>query len=224
MGYIYKITHKESGHAYIGLTKQETVEKRWNQHMNDHDGNYYFHNALRLYGENSFTWEILIICFDEDLSYYEKEYIKKYNTIRPDGYNLTEGGEKGWKHHPDTVAKIKSSKAGKGNHRTPGFKNSEDTKSKMSVARKVYLDTLSEDEKRRQIEKARLTKSGKPNHKRGIPVVQLKDGIKIAEFPSSAEAGRKTGILYNNINSVCNNGGKKSAGGYTWKFLTDLTP
>lgn len=51
---------------------------------------------------------------------------------------VTEGGEKGWRHQPDTLARIKASKLGKGNHRPSDYKHSDDTKTKMSIFR--YID------------------------------------------------------------------------------------
>jgi len=199
MGYIYKITHKDTGLPYIGLAKD--YEQRWRRHLNE-DDNTYFHNALQKYGEDAFTWEILIICFDDDLGDYEKEYIKKYNSLKPGGYNLTEGGERGWRHHPDTLAKLKASKAGKGNHRPPGFKNSDETKLRISASRQAYCDAETPEQRAIRGKKGGDTRRGKPTNK-GRPVIQLKDGIEINRFPTSMEAGRQTGILYKNIHAVC---------------------
>ena len=217
MGYIYKITHKETGMSYIGLSKDYVA--RWNQHLNDKSTDH-FHNALRLYGKDAFTWKILIVCFDEDMGDYEKEYIKKYNTIKPNGYNHTEGGEKGWHHHPDTLAKVKATKAGKGNYRT-GFKNTDETKLQMSVSRQAYCDAETPEERASRGKKGGDTRRGKPNHNRGVPVVQIKDGVEIARFPSSAEAERQTGINGRSINAVCNGEKwRKTAGGFVWKFAS----
>ena len=66
------------------------------------------------YGIDTFKFEVIIICFDEDLHAMEREYIRRYNSIAPNGYNILEGGQcgggfKGKKHSPDTVQKIKQS-------------------------------------------------------------------------------------------------------------------
>ena len=50
---------------------------------------------MKKHGVDKFTFEILIICFDEDLVKYEKEYIKKYNSQTPNGYNILSGGQIG---------------------------------------------------------------------------------------------------------------------------------
>lgn len=43
-------------------------------------------------------------------------------------------------------------------------------------------------------------------------------GELLATFPSTVEAGRVTGIVQQNISKCCN-GGRKSAGGYVWRYL-----
>ena len=59
-------------------------------------------------------------------------------------------------------------------------------------------------------------KTGKA-HNRSKPVIQLKDGIVIAEYGSAREAARKTNICYGTISNVLINKGK-SAGGFLWKY------
>ena len=49
-------------------------------------------NAYNKYGTTNFKYKIICICFDEDTNKFEEEYIMKYNTIYPNGYNLMPGG------------------------------------------------------------------------------------------------------------------------------------
>lgn len=50
------------------------------------------------------------------------------------------------------------------------------------------------------------------------PVLQFdKSGNFIAEYPSTAEAERQTGIAHQSISSCCN-GKRKSAGGFVWEY------
>lgn len=116
MGYIYKITNSITKKCYIGETKKTNPELRWNEHKSKIEkgiGCPALQDAVRKYGIDNFKFDILIICFDEDRYYYEKEYIKKYNSMSPNGYNLTPGGEGGGfhgkKHSESTIAKIKNS-------------------------------------------------------------------------------------------------------------------
>ena len=67
----------------------------------------YLKRAFEKYGIENFKFRIICICFDDDLNKYEIEYIKKYDTIVPNGYNLSEGGSFGFsgcKHSEETKA------------------------------------------------------------------------------------------------------------------------
>ena len=66
----------------------------------------------------------------EDCNEFEEEYIKKFNTLVPHGYNLRAGGLNS-KQHPETIEKRVSKLRGRV-YGTP----SEETKKKMSESRK----------------------------------------------------------------------------------------
>lgn len=89
-GIIYKITNKVNGKSYIGQTRY-TIEFRWRQHQHKKD-NTYFHNAIKKYGIDNFSIEVLEECNVEDLNSREIFYIAKYDTFH-NGYNLTLGGD-----------------------------------------------------------------------------------------------------------------------------------
>lgn len=115
MGYIYKITNIETGKCYIGETNQHDYNRRWSKHINSlkyKEGCPLLKASMKKYGIDKFKFEILIICFDKDLVKYEKEYIKKYNSKTPNGYNILDGGQlgngmTGYKHSEETIQKIK---------------------------------------------------------------------------------------------------------------------
>jgi group I intron endonuclease len=97
MGYIYKITNTKNNKCYIGVTNQ-VPEKRWKDHKNsikNGRGCPLLREAFNKYGEGAFKFEVIIICFNEDVYNYEIEYIKKYNSLVPNGYNIHKGGECG---------------------------------------------------------------------------------------------------------------------------------
>ncbi len=114
MGFIYQIKNKVTYKSYIGITKQDPVT-RWKGHLNSihhNRGCPALGDAINTYGINNFIFKVLIICFDEDLYKYEIEYIKKYNTMVPNGYNILEGGQcgggfKGHKHSEETKSLLK---------------------------------------------------------------------------------------------------------------------
>jgi group I intron endonuclease len=110
MGFIYKITNIISNKCYIGETKKSNPYLRWNEHkrkITQGIGCPALQDAVKKYGVDNFKFEILIICFDEDRFTYEIDYIKKYNSMSPNGYNLTKGGEGGGfygkKHSQQTI-------------------------------------------------------------------------------------------------------------------------
>ena len=94
---VYKITNKENGHGYIGIT-QCALTKRWREHLSaartGNDKRLY--KAMRKYGTDSFTIEVIREATSfEDLKRFECELIILHNTHAKNGqgYNLTAGGE-----------------------------------------------------------------------------------------------------------------------------------
>ena len=117
MGYIYKITNIITGKCYIGETTQD-YNRRWNKHINSlkyKEGCPLLKASMKKHGIHNFTFKIVIICFNEDLIKYEREYIKKYNSQTPNGYNILACGQIGdrhigYKHTPETIHKIKEAR------------------------------------------------------------------------------------------------------------------
>ena len=91
---IYKATNLINEMSYIGKTNR-SVNHRIKEHMNDiNRTNFYFHKALKKYGKDKFSWEIIKRCNNYDeLIYSEQFFIKSFNTKIPNGYNMTDGGE-----------------------------------------------------------------------------------------------------------------------------------
>jgi hypothetical protein len=94
---IYCITNKINGKKYIGMTGR-TLEERWNSHCSSANNGspFRFHSAIRKYGEDAFTKEILFDDLDiESCRSIEVQTIFEYNTMN-DGYNSKPGGCGGW--------------------------------------------------------------------------------------------------------------------------------
>jgi len=124
MGYIYKITNTVNNKAYVGVTIQQNVVDRWNAHkssIRNGRGCPFLAKAFKKYGEDAFRFEVIIICFDKDVYKYEIDYIKKYNTLSPNGYNILEGGKSNktflGKTHTEETKKILSKKSKEYNNR-----------------------------------------------------------------------------------------------------------
>lgn len=81
-----KIEHK----SYIGQSVD--IYRRYKEHKT-RDENSLFHRMLKHYGFWNFDFEVVEECDKDELDEKEKYYIKKYNTLYPNGYNLTPGGQ-----------------------------------------------------------------------------------------------------------------------------------
>ena len=100
-GYIYKIVNDVNDKVYIGQTRR-TIEERWKQHnfeAKQNRDNMIIHHAMMKYGIDKFYCikieTIKCLSLDrliEKLNNKEKEYIKTCNSIRPNGYNISIGG------------------------------------------------------------------------------------------------------------------------------------
>lgn len=89
-GYIYKITNLKNNKFYIGKHKYNKPEL---------DENYFssgklINQSLNKYGRENFKVELVDIADTlEELNRKEIFYIKEFDCIAPNGYNLTKGGD-----------------------------------------------------------------------------------------------------------------------------------
>lgn len=88
-GVVYLITNTINNKKYIGITTRN-ISDRFKEHCK---ANSYIGRAIRKYGENNFSIEVLDIAHSkEELFDLEVKYISNYNSYR-DGYNQTIGGD-----------------------------------------------------------------------------------------------------------------------------------
>jgi group I intron endonuclease len=94
---IYCHIHIDSKRRYIGLTSQ-TMEKRWKNHIHasksSKGGRWHFPNAIRQYGKDAFSHEVLEVCETlEEANLAEAKWIDHFNSRDPRfGFNLSPGG------------------------------------------------------------------------------------------------------------------------------------
>ncbi|MBD2627951.1 GIY-YIG nuclease family protein [Trichormus variabilis] len=96
-GVIYVITNSINGKQYVGLTTT-SIEERWERHLEQVSRKEasLIHKAIAEFGEENFTLEVIDQASDiGELRIKEREWIKKLNTLKPKGYNVTLGGEMG---------------------------------------------------------------------------------------------------------------------------------
>lgn len=88
---IYKITKKDNGKAYIG--QSNNIERRFQQHCyKGEKARIPLDIAIKKYGKDAFTFEILEECNLQQLNEREFYWIKYYDTVK-NGYNCSEGGD-----------------------------------------------------------------------------------------------------------------------------------
>lgn len=100
MGHIYCFTNKINHKKYIGQSINQPSE-RYNLHKSNHlniNSNEYdsvIHKAMRKYGFENFSYEIISNYIDDQniLNLLEIYYIKAFNCQIPNGYNVDAGGK-----------------------------------------------------------------------------------------------------------------------------------
>lgn len=106
---IYKIENLINHKVYIGQSID--IHDRWISHINSKD-DCYIHRAIRKYGVENFSFEILIETYD--LDYWEKRLIKLFHSNDLNfGYNMTEGGESNRNLYIAEEQKLKNSQSRK---------------------------------------------------------------------------------------------------------------
>ena len=84
---IYKITNQLTRESYIG--QSNNIERRWSEHRKKMKIlNTQLYQAMRLYGIQNFSFEVLEECNITELNEREKFYIQKYDTLNC-GYNMS---------------------------------------------------------------------------------------------------------------------------------------
>ena len=147
--YNYITTNNINGKQYIGMHSTDNIDDGYL------GSGQLILKAIKKYGKENFTRKILWKCVDlQEAFSNEAIYIKKYNTLSPNGYNLSPTGGLGVHGCHSEETKIKMSKKHKGKKRKPfskehkrklsdinfgntngkankGKKHSEETKKKM---------------------------------------------------------------------------------------------
>lgn len=216
VGYIYLMTDTTNGMRYTGKHHYDKPEL---------DPNYHGSGTIisKIYKKRPETIkeEYIKTCYsDEEMNSNEKHYIKVFDTLYPNGYNLTEGGD-GVVACEETRKKI--SEANKKRIGEKHKKFSDEVKKKLSEIHKglqsgnkhpMYGKHLSEESIRKRTEK----RTGMFNIKSSKPVLQYTlDGEYICEYPSVMEIKRVLKYGQGNISSCCR-GERKSAYGFIWKY------
>ena len=209
VGYIYLIIDLTNWKKYVG---------QHHYHLKKLDSNYHGsgHIIKQIYKKRPQTLKEVYLktCYtQEELDEWEQYYIKFYNTLWPNGYNLTEGGNGGV---PCEETRRKISNANKGKligKKNPFYGKHHSEENKIKWSEKKKGKHISEETR------IKLSKSN-INGKCSKKVLQFTlDGEFIREWPSVMECSRN-GYDFRNISACCR-GERKSAYGFKWMYADD---
>lgn len=116
IGYVYLITNVANGKVYVGQTSR-AVNRRWREHAFQKARSVsVLRNAINKHGIALFTVRIVgtAVCDDgfSRLNKLEEYFIRRFNSLVPNGYNLDSGG-KNKNTHPQTRLRLSLSHKGK---------------------------------------------------------------------------------------------------------------
>lgn len=215
MGYIYRITNQVTKKQYVGQTID--LDTRWHHHRTKKNSNCrYLKFAFNKYGMDNFVFELICVCFDDDMDAYEEKYIEMYKTLVPNGYNLRKGGNSG-RHHEETKRKISMALKGKryydinprlGKHHT------DECKKQISESHKKRYAT---EEGKQTIRETTIKYKNRS-------VIQCDvHGNVIEEFVSLKQVAMKLGVSLASVSMVCS-GKRKTLKGLFFKYNDTSLP
>lgn len=143
---IYSITNTINNKKYIGQSikvEHRIADHKWALKHNRH-GNNHLQNSFNKYGEESFTFDIICECKEDELDDLERYYIYTYNcTNSKYGYNAETGGCTNKHASEELKAKMRKNRGGEKSAMW-GKKHSEETKKIMrekALGRKLSEET-----------------------------------------------------------------------------------
>lgn len=96
-GLVYLVTNTKTGKRYIGVT-MAALSQRWKQHIEKSlsgkkVSTLSLHHDMKVHGIDNFTIDVIAEASSVgELNDLEVQFVKKYGTLRPNGYNLNVGG------------------------------------------------------------------------------------------------------------------------------------
>lgn len=193
---LYMHRNKTNGKRYIGITNN--VARRWSGQGNRYDHSPRFYNAIKKYGWDGFTHEIVLDGLTlEEANRYEIEYIARYQTQdQTKGYNIAPGGD----YVPSTL----------------GYHHTEEAKKRISSKVKGRVKT--EEERRHHSEVMKGRHRG-AEHPRSKAVRCITTG---EVFESQYLAAEAKGLCQSQISRCCR-GNIKQTHGLQWEYVKERT-
>ena len=207
MGYTVYKHISPSGKVYIGITKRKP-EYRWNKGKGYREDQLLFYRAIKKYGWDNITHEILYTGLSEkDAKNIEISLIRQYKSLGM-SYNITDGGD-----------------GGRGLH-NKRKKLSKETKLKMSKSRKGLLAGNKNPMYGRHETNPAYGKFGKEHPASKVVYQYTINGEFVNKWDSMTEAVKSLGKTQREVTHItaCCNGRSKTAFGYVWKRELDKKP
>lgn len=208
MGYIYKITNIQNNKIYIGKTTT-CIQERFSKHIyesntpNTKGYSFILHKAFRKYGLDNFNIEQVEEVDNKFLNEREVYWINFYNSIIPNGYNMTFGGEGSVKIDYNKVYSLWDNGKSVAQIATILGNSIPQIKTILSTYNNFNIE----------INNQRTIASTK----KAVCQYDKNTGILIHTFDSIKEAALAVGVDRSCISRCCS-GQKKSSRGYIWKF------
>ena len=205
MAYIYQIVNDVNGKIYVGKT-EFSIAKRFQEHCKDafreRNEKRPLYNAMRKYGTEAFSIELIEECDDAFAADREAYWIGVYNAYST-GYNATLGGDGKFLYNHEAIAK-----------RLKEHPYSADVSAEFGCCADIIREIANQNNIQLQRNKKTIT-------------AYSKDGKEIKSFNSTIEAAQwcfdngKCVTLNSGVRShiaEVANGKRKSAYGYIWKY------
>lgn len=203
---IYKHT-SPSNKVYIGQTCSK-IWVRWLKNGNGYKNQSYFFKAIKKYGWNNFTHEILLEKISKQEADYAEKYLIRWYKMHNMSYNCTDGGE-------GTCGAIPWNKGKKTGHIpwNKGIPLSQELKDKISKAKKGYK--YGPQSLEHSLHKAEA-------HKIPIVMVDVIDPNLWEPFKSAKDVQDRLGFNRKNIGLSLKNKNVQ-AYGYFWFYQDEFT-
>lgn len=206
---IYKIQNIKSGKIYIGQTKR-SLEKRLQEHIRNKRTP--ISKALRSVGSSGFIVTVIDHAHSHDeLDEKERFWIKYYDCVVPNGYNICEGGEgvKGWHPTDEQKERLRLSHIGKGTGvDNPMF-------GKTGELNPFYGKKHTQEVRKKMSERAKQRNVTYGRNPRARRVRCLNTG---EIFDSVKEAAERYGLSRTGVNNCCT-GYRNSCNGFRWEYV-----
>lgn len=222
---IYKIENLINHHVYIGLSKD--IPNRWRGHKSNYnnpnckDYNMVIYKAMRKYGIENFTFEIIEECNEELLNQREQYWIAYYDSYY-NGYNSTLGGDESHIHLGKPIELYDL----EGNYITT-YSNITEAAKAIGVSRSTIYGVLqgyrlsTKNYQFKIVDNTKIIKPYKSRQGGKLKVYQKDDNNNIINtFDSIKEAATTLKIDSSTITKCCK-GKLKHCGGFRWEYVNE---